>query len=163
MGQSITSHQAESFSTSTPARILVPVDGTDESGWGPSYVLNRARTGMAIEAILLYVAPPIRQWEVLKFRTESEIRQFFHERADIFLKRAAAPLLEAEVPVRSLFREIEPVQGILAVAEELGCSEIVLPKPGCWGIFSSRLPFQVKRHSRGIPVTLVSAGGLPQG
>lgn len=160
MGQAM----AVTESGSTGAiRFLLPVDATDRSLWAVSYVLRMAQQApRQPEVVLLFVAPPVRNWEVLKFRTESEIHQFFQERAEIFLSQAAGPLLAAGIRVYRVFREVEPVHGIPAIAEELGCSEIVMPKPECWGLFSSRLPFKVRREAHGTPVTLVSPEGMPQ-
>lgn len=143
-----------------PLRLLIPVDATPESMWAVSYALRRAQEGNAVEACLLYVAEPVRSWEVLKFRTEQEVRQHFQQRSAIFLHDAALPLEAAGVAHKEYFREANAVFGILDMAEELDCSEIVLPMPGWRVLYPNALGYRLQRAARNIPVTLVRAEGV---
>ncbi len=144
----------------SPQRLLVPIDGTEEALRSINYVLDKTRGGQPLEVVLLYAVAPVRSWEVLKFRTESEVRKFFQSKADIFLQEAADSLSPADIPVIKVFREVEPVDAINAVAEEYGCTEVVMPRPDYWGLLSSRLPFKVKKACH-TPVTLISSRGAP--
>lgn len=146
--------------STAPLRLLIPVDATPETLWAVRYALRRAQEGRAVETCLLYVAEPVRSWEVLKFRTEQEVRQHFQQRAAIFLRDAAVPLEAAGVAHTEHFREADAVFGILDVAEELDCSEIVLPMPGWRVLYPHAIGYRLQRAARSIPVTLVRAEGV---
>lgn len=140
-------------------RLLLPIDASDESRWGLQYALRLAATGMPLEVCLLYVAEPVRSWEVLRFYTEDEVRKHFQERSAIFLEAAAKSLADAGIACRTYFREADAVGGVIDVAEELNCSEIVVPRTRWLGLFPSGLgPKLIKRHCA-IPVTLIGVDG----
>lgn len=140
-------------------RLLIPIDATDESRWGLRYALRLTRTGTPLEVCLLYVAEPVRSWEVLRFYTEDEVRKHFQERSAIFLGEAAKTLSEAGITSRTYFREADAVGGVIDIAEELNCTEIVVPRTLWLGLFPSGLgPKLINRHCA-IPVTLINADG----
>lgn len=143
-------------------RLLIPIDATDESRWGLQYALRLARAGTQVEVCLLYVAEPMRSWEVLRFYTEDEVRRHFQARSAVFLEEAAKPLSDAGIACRTYFREADAVGGVIDMAEELNCSEIVVPKTHWLGIFPSGLgPKLINRHCA-IPVTLINADGATE-
>lgn len=140
-------------------RLLIPVDASNESRWGIHYALRLVREGARVEACLLYLAEPVRSWEVLRFYTEDEVRHHFQQRSAIFLEEAAQPLRDAGVACPTYFREADAVGGVIDMAEELNCSEIVVPRIHWLGVFPSGLgPKLIGRHCA-IPVTLVNADG----
>lgn len=141
------------------ARLLVPIDATEESRWGLQYALRLARSGPQVEVCLLFVAEPVRSWEVLRFYTEDEVRKHFQERSAVFLEEAAKPLREAGIACRTYFREADPVGGVIDMAEELNCSEIVVPRIHWFGLFPSGLGRKLINRHCAIPVTLISADG----
>lgn len=144
-------------------RILVPVNAHEDSRWGVQYALRRRQQGKRVEAILLNIAEPITQWEVLRFRTQQEIAQFQSERAQAFIEEAARPLMAGGVPYRGCFRQGEVAFTILDTAEELDCHEIVMPMPkkSWWGLCSRGAVRAVRRRQRNIPVVIVNSDGMP--
>lgn len=137
------------------ARLLLPVSA--ERSALPAMIRYAAEIharGPAVEAVLLHVAPPISQWEVLRFRTQQEVAEFQAERAQRFLDDATTQLAAAGVPSCSLFRRGDVVFTILDVAEEMQCSEIVLPAQarGVWRLLSGGVIRRLVRAQRKIPV-----------
>lgn len=158
----IMKHLSPDRPANAPLRLLIPVDAGDECRWGIQYALRLARQGARVEACLLYLAEPVRSWEVLRFYTEDEVRQHFQERSAIFLEEAAKPLRDAGVACRTYFREADAVGGVIDMAEELNCSEIVVPRTHWLGVFPSGLGRKlISRHCT-IPVTLVGADGATE-
>lgn len=152
-------HEISSHPSEKPVRLLIPIDATDQSRWGLKYASRLASSGTQLEVNLLFVAEPVRRWEVLRFYTEAEVAQHFHQRAVIFLEQAEAELIERGVSCRSFFREADSVGGVIDVAEELNCSEIVVPKIEWLGIFSSGLGQKLMNRRCNIPVKLINADG----
>lgn len=142
-----------------PHRLLIPIDATDASRRGLPYAIELARQKARVEVCLLYVVAPVRDWEVLRFRTEQEIHQHFQSRAECFLEEASAPLKAAGIPCSTCFREQEPVFGILDLAEQLDCTAIVLPQPDWLDFHGSSLVRRLRQARRPIPVILVDADG----
>lgn len=140
-------------------RLLIPVDATDESRWGLQYALRLAQSGLQIEVCLLFVAEPARNWEVLRFYTEDEVQRHFVERSEVFLGAAAKVLRNAGVACRTFFREADVVSGVIDMAEELDCSEIVVPRMHWLGIFPTGLGQKLVSRHCSIPVTLINADG----
>lgn len=143
--------------------LLLPIDATERSRWGIRYVLARHRSGQAVDAALLFVGEPITSWQVLRFRTHDEIARFQSLRAHYLLEDAAQPLARDAIPFRALFRQGEVVFEILDAAEQLDCSEIVLPAPHprLLTLLSRDVVREVLRRQRGIPVVTVDEDGIP--
>jgi hypothetical protein len=146
-------------------RLLLPIDASERSRWGIRYVLARHRAGQRVDAALLFVGEPITNWQVLRFRTHDEIARFQSQRAHYLLEEAAQPLTHNGIPFRALFREGEVVFEILDAAEQLDCSEIVLPAPPSrlLALLSGDVVREVLRQQRGIPVVTVDKDGIPNG
>lgn len=155
----IMKHLKPDYPANALVKLLIPVDATDESRWGLKYASRLAGTGIEVEVCLLFVAEPVRNWEVLRFYTEDEVRKHFQERSALFLEEAAKSLAEAGIACRTYFREADPVGGVIDMAEELNCSEIVVPRTHWLGLFATGLgPKLINRHCT-IPVTLINADG----
>ncbi|MDP3539775.1 MAG: universal stress protein [Azonexus sp.] len=155
----IMKHLKPDSPANTFVRLLIPIDASDESRGGILYASHLARAGIQVEACVLFIAEPVRSWEVLRFYTESEVRKHFQERSALFLKDAAKSLSEAGINCRTYFREAEAVSAVIDLAEELGCSEIVVPRIHRLGLFPSGLgPKLINRHCT-TPVTLINADG----
>lgn len=140
-------------------RLLIPIDASEESRWGLRHAALLAATGRAVDICLLFVAEPVRSWEVLRFYSEDEVRQHFQQRATIFLDEAAEMLHQVGLPCRRFFREADPVGGILDLAEELQCTTIVVPAKHCLGLFPTGLGRKLLNRKGTIPITLVGADG----
>lgn len=155
----IMKHLSPEYSAQAQVRLLIPIDATDESRWGLVYASRLASSGVQVEVCLLFVAEPVRNWEVLRFYTEDEVRKHFQERSAIFLGEAEKTLSEAGITCRTYFREADAVGGVIDMAEELNCSEVVVPRIQWLGLFPSGLgPKLINRHCT-IPVTLIKADG----
>ena len=146
-------------------RLMLPIDATERSRWGIRHVLARHHAGEALDVALLFVGEPVTDWQVLRFRTHAEIARFQAERARCFLEEAAQPLAGHGIPCRTLFREGEVVFEILDAAEQLNCSEIILPKPPprLLKLLSADVVRAVLRHRRSAPVVIVDKYGFPNG
>lgn len=140
-------------------RLLIPLDATVESRWGLKYALRLAGSGAQLEVNLLFVAEPVRNWEVLRFYTEDEVRKHFQARSVIFLEKAAQELAEIGIHCRTYFREADAVGGVIDLAEELNCSEIVVPRTHWLGLFPSGLGLKLINRHCAIPVRLINADG----
>lgn len=144
----------------TAARLLIPIDATDESRWGLRHAIRRAEQGAPVEVCLLCVAEPVRNWEVLRFYTEEEVRRHFQERSAIFLEEAAQALRAAGIPCQALFREADDTaRAVVDLAEQLECSEIVVPRTLCLGLFPCGLAHRLVRRHGAIPVTQTREDG----
>lgn len=141
------------------AKLLIPIDATDKSRWAINYAIRLAQAGAAIEVCLLYIIEPVKNWEVLRFHTEQEVRQRFDERSAIFLAEAADALSAAGIPCHRYCREDELILGILTFAEEKGCSEIVVPRTKLFGLFPYGLATKLASKSTNVPVVLTTEDG----
>lgn len=142
-----------------PHRLLIPIDATEASRRGVAHAIALARQAERVEVCLLYVVAPVRDWEVLRFRTEQEIHQHFQSRAERFLEDASAQLKAAGIPCKACFREQEPVFGILDLAEQLECTAIVLPRPDWLDFRGNSLVRRLRQARRPTPLILVDADG----
>lgn len=141
-------------------KLLIPVDATAECHWPIQYAIRCGAAGTPLEVHLLTVIELPRQWEVLRFHSEQEIRQRFEERAAIFLAEAAASLAAAGIAAHRHCREDETVRGILNFAEELGCTEIVVPRLTFLGLFADGLAPKLTARRPRVPVVQVTADGV---
>lgn len=125
------------------------------------YAVQRHLEGTAIEVVLLNVGELITQWQVLRFRTQQEIAQFQSERAQAFIDEASQLLAAENIPYTGVFRQGDVVFSILDVAEELDCTEIVLPKTenSVASVFSRKVVAEVQQRQRDIPVVVVDCDG----
>jgi hypothetical protein len=146
-------------------RLLIPVDATERSRWGLRYAQARHRAGEHVDAALLYVAEPITNWQVLRFRTQEEVARLQSERGQFLLEDAALALRQAGIPHQTVFREGEPTFHMLDVAEQLDCNEIVLPEPPprLLALLSRDRVRDVLRQQRHIPVVTVNEYGTTNG
>ena len=145
-------------------KLLLPVDATARSRWGIQYAKTCRQDGRDVAAALLFVAEQVTSWQVLRFRTQEEIRRFQAERANHLLVDAARSLEQAGVPVQVQYREGDIAFHIVDVAEQLECDEIVLPLPHPrWArLISLDIAREVLRRQRSVPVTLVDTLGIPE-
>lgn len=144
---------------SQKTKLLIPIDATEESRWAIHYAIRRARAGTSVEVYLLYIVEPVKNWEVLRFHTEQEVRQRFEERSAFFLEEAAQALLAAGIPCHRFSREDELVHGIQAFAEEKGCTEIVVPRLAFFGLFPYGIGAKLASKRSNVPVVLTTEDG----
>ena len=65
----------------------------------------------------------------------------------------------AGIPCRTYFREQEPALGIRDLAEQLECTEIVLPRPDWFDLPARSIVRRLKQAAGAIPVILIDAEG----
>lgn len=147
----------------TPCRLLLPVNADDASRHALAYALRRHADGDAVEVVLLHVAEPVTQWQVLRFRTPAEVDAFQAARAQAFLDAASQPLVQAGISCRGFFRQGPVVASILDLADELACDEIVLPLPesGWLRLLGRDTVRVIRQRQRGVPVITVDREGRP--
>jgi len=154
--------QAEMHPSRAPAvRLLIPVDGTDESQWTLQYALAQHRD-RPVEVHLLVVAEPVTSFHVLRFRTQREVAEFQEKIARWLLEDAAEKLRTAGISVRTHFREGAMPNQIVEAAEQLGCGQIVLPSPPLRLLdpLARGLARTVQRRVRSVPVITVNREGF---
>lgn len=142
-------------------RLLIPINANEDSRWGIDYALQLHCAGQPVEVCLLNVGESIAQWEVLRFLTQAEITRFQSERAQSFIDEVSHSLLEQGIPCRGFFRQGSVIDSILDAAEELECTEIVMPRPhkGLLSMLSRDIVGVVMRKIRDIPLVLVGNAG----
>lgn len=142
-------------------RLLVPIDASEEAHWSLRHAIRLAASGAAVEVSLVYVAEPVDNWEVLRFRTRDEVRRHFAERASIFLAQATAELAAAGIPSQSSVHEAEASNGLADLASELHCSEIIVPHCRWLGVFPYGPWHRLARQTGRVPVIEIGADGAP--
>jgi nucleotide-binding universal stress UspA family protein len=156
---------SESNATAKAMHLLVPIDATPRSRWGIQYAVWQHRAGRQVEVSLLHVVEPLmRRFDTLRFRTEREIAEFRAEHAKRLLDDAALPLRENKIVHVAYIREGNVVFEILDCAEQLDCSEIVLPSPppGWMKFFTQNIVLRVLRKQRRVATVIVNEHGLPE-
>ena len=142
-----------------PHKLLIPIDATDAVNCAINYAVRRAAEGTAVEVHLLYITEPVHAWEVLKFRTRQEVLEHFRQRSEIFLAKAGKALAAAKIPHREQYLESDAIDGILTVAQESGCTEIVLPEKTRMGVFAYKVTSKLRASTTDIPVVLAQEDG----
>jgi len=144
-------------------RILVPVDGSDDSLLAVREVIREARTSSRVEIHLLNVQPRIFPEETLVFMPVEKIDSYYYERGVEALVPAETLLREAALPFVS-HRLVGPVaETILKKQRELECDAIVMSTQGHGRIMGALLGSVSAKvlHMAQVPVTLVKNATAP--
>jgi len=150
----------EAPASQSVSRLLIPITRTRQSG-ATAYAVRRAATGGRIEACLLHVEEALGPWQLLKYFRSGELTT--RRLIEPVLESASAELLQANVPHAAYLRSGAVVFAILDAAEELNCTEIVVPAPGrgWWQLFANDTVAALCARQRGIPVVVVAPDGGP--
>ena len=145
-------------------KLLLPVDATERSRWSIAYALALHQSKTPMEVHLLFVAEPITNLHVLRFRTRGEIAAFQRQYGQWQLDDAMAPLRQSDIPVCAHFREGDIAFEIVDCAEQVGCDCIVLPKPQPrWmRLLGGDVVREVLEKSVTVPVLTVDRKGMMQ-
>ena len=158
------SEQPGNAKSDAPAllKLLLPVDATERSRWSIGYVMALHKGKHPLEVHLLFVAERITAWQVLRFRTQSEIAAFQRQYGQAQLEDAMMPLRHSGIVTRTHYREGNIAFEILDCAEELGCDRIVLPLPHPrWTrLLNGDVVREVLKQSHAIPVVTVDRQGV---
>ncbi len=142
-------------------RLLLPIDATDKSKLSLAYVKMRHQRGEPLEVCLLNVGEPVKDLEVLRFRTRKEMAEFQQERAQFILAEAAETLASLGIAQQAYFCVGEIPEAIQFAASHLQCDAIVLPEPHpAWQHFFRRdnVRALIARHKH-VPVIMVDDTG----
>jgi len=117
--------------------------------------------GRPVEVCLLHVKESPGHWELLFNLGRSEAH--FERRTEDAMTKAALPLRQQEIPYAAYLRSGAVVFSILDAAEELDCSEIVVPMPRTgWGrLFSREVVKTLLVRQRFAAVITVTGEGQP--
>ena len=138
-------------------RILVPVDGSDDSLQAVRAAIDQAKSSSGAKIHLLNVQPRIFSEETLNFMPVEKIDTCYFEWGSKALAPAEKLLLEAGLPFVS-HRLVGPVaETILEKQRELGCDSIVMSTQGHGRIVGALLGSISAKvlHMAQVPVTLV--------
>ncbi|MGZ8203061.1 MAG: universal stress protein [Burkholderiales bacterium] len=107
------------------ARVLLPVDGSDNALRAVRHVADRFTSGHALEAHLLHVRRPFSR-HIARFVSWRNRASYHREQAERSLERARVLLRQAGVPFTEHVELGERAETITRVAKEIGASEIVM-------------------------------------
>lgn len=138
-------------------RLLIPIAAATKNAPGIDYARRCRNAGWPIEACLLHVIAPVDAWQVLRFLKQAEVVRFQEQRAADCLLRHAALLAAEDIPFRTIVRRGRLIESIVGVADELDCSEVVVPAPSrsVWGCSNNRLVAGLARNGLVKPLTLM--------
>lgn len=137
------------------ARILVVLRGFDDADRICEYVCLRAKSDPGLSVSLLFLVPLIRDWHVLQFRTEAEVRRHLWKRGEAILADAAGMLRKRDISTSVLIRDSVQIDDAFSVAEEANCSEIVIRLPPWHERLFGCDELHLKRAARGHRVHLI--------
>ncbi|HEV8261764.1 MAG TPA: universal stress protein [Burkholderiales bacterium] len=139
-------------------RILVPVDGSDDSLQAVREAICQAKSPSGAKIHLLNVQPRIFSEETMIFTPVEKIDTYYYERSGKALAPAEKLLVEAGLPFVS-HRLVGPVaETILEKQRQLGCDSIVMYTHGhgrVMGALLGSISAEVL-HMAQVPVTLVT-------
>ena len=138
-------------------RILVPVDGSANSGRAVSYAMRLARIDPAAEIHLLNVQPAIASGEVRRLIGDDIIEKFQRSEGEKALESATQLLAGMAVPYKTHVAVGPAAESIARYAQELHCDAIVMGTRGLGTIAGMVLGSVATKvlHLVVIPVTLV--------
>lgn len=141
-------------------RFLLPIDATDKSHLGLTYVLKQHRQGKAVEVCLLNVGDIEKNLEVVCMHTHQEMVEFQEERAQFLLSDAAQQLKEQGIAHQAFFCAGHIPDAIEFAASHLDCDAIVLPEPHpAWQHLFRRDNVRAVVAKTRIPIIVVDASG----
>ncbi|MFO1351750.1 MAG: universal stress protein [Gammaproteobacteria bacterium] len=139
-------------------KILIAVDGSDNSNRAVQYVIAMAQRNIPLELHILNVeAPAIHYGEIDVYVGKDKLEKMQREAGERALQPARALLDAAGVPYQAHVFIGEAGKSIAEQASQLGCDEIVMGTRGL-GALSTLLLGSVATkviHHAHVPVTLV--------
>lgn len=144
-------------SPSATARLLIPVKRPGDARPAVAYALSRSIGGERVEVALLHVEGVPSAWH----HEHAESRVPARQNAKGLFERAARMLESGEVEFAVYVRSGPVAFSILDAAEQLDCSEIVVPAPA-WPLarfWSRQIVDALVAGPRSIPLVLVNRRG----
>jgi nucleotide-binding universal stress UspA family protein len=136
--------------------VLIPVDGSRRSDIAVEWVVRQARIGQVAKIHLLNVQPPLGGY-ISGFVPRRERDAFRREQGQTALAGARRLLDQAALGYTVHIRIGEPVEAIVAAAEELGAEEVVVGANGVGLLGAIQIHSFVNRLIRqsAVPVSVV--------
>ena len=136
-------------------KVLLPVDGSDQSGRAIDFFLTHIRQIGPVKAVLLHVHPASESRALAMHR--DVVRADLHRVAEEVLAEPRRRLDTAGIPYKQRLELGEIAQTIVNVAREEGCAHIIMGTRGQGGIMGLVLGSVATNvlYLTDVPVTLV--------
>jgi nucleotide-binding universal stress UspA family protein len=144
-------------------KILLPVDGSDESLDAVRHALHLIREGLQASLVLANVQEPASLYELLRAHDAEVIESVSHGAGVHSLEAASAMCTAAGVDFEAEIATGEPAHTLHDIAERLGCDMVVMGARGKGGTRGTRLgsTAHAMLHDAALPVTIVRHAELP--
>ena len=138
-------------------KILVPVDGSAESLAAVHHALQLVRDGLRASLLLANVQEPASLYELLRVHDADVIESIAREAGEHLVQQAATLCSAAGVDHELEVARGEPAHALLDIAEDEGCTMIVLGARGKGETAGGRLGSVAHAllHDARMPVTVV--------
>ena len=138
-------------------KILVPVDGSAESLAAVRHALQLVREGLRASLLLANVQEPAGLYELLRVHDAEAIEQIAREAGEHLLADAVALCSAAGVDHEIEVARGEPIHALIDIAEDEGCTMIVVGAHGKGESEGRRLGSVAHAllHDAALPVTVV--------
>ena len=135
-------------------KLLIPVDGSENSLRALSYVIKRAAADKRLRIYVLNVQPALPP---SFFVTRTMIKNHYEANSTESLVRARRALAKAHLTAEVVVRIGAPAETILNFARRKGCAEIVMGTRGLGSVKGLLLGSITTKviHSTRVPVTVV--------
>ncbi len=135
-------------------KVLVPIDGSDNSARALAYALKRVMTDKGLRICLLNVQPPLPP---SLFVTRAMIAEHHESKSKEALARARRVLMKRRLGADITVRIGEPAETIVSFARSKHCREIVMGTRGLGGLKGLLLGSVTTKviHLARVPVTVV--------
>lgn len=142
-------------------KILVPVDGSRESLAAVRHALQLVRGGLKASLLLANVQEPASLYELLRVHDAEAIEQIAREAGEHLLAEAVALCGAAGVDHEIEVARGEPIHALLDIAEDEGCTMVVVGAHGQGESEGRRLGSVAHAllHDAALPVTVVRSPG----
>ena len=144
---------------SAAPRLLIPVKRPGDARQAISYAISRCTDGGSVEVALLHVESVAARWPVGD--GERSVQAVAQQASAALFARASQMLERCQIEFAVYVRSGPVVFSILDAAEELDCSEIVVPAPArpLARLWSQRVVDALLAGQRSIPVVTVDKRG----
>jgi nucleotide-binding universal stress UspA family protein len=142
-------------------KILVPVDGSRESLAAVRHALQLVRSGLKASLLLANVQEPASLYELLRVHDAEAIERIAREAGEHLLAEAVALCGAAGVDHEIEVARGEPIHALLDIAEDEGCTMVVVGAHGQGESEGRRLGSVAHAllHDAALPVTVVRSPG----
>jgi|SRR5581483_10901630 len=139
-------------------RMLIAIDGSENSRRAVDHVLHLARAGCRPHDVhVLNVQPPIPFADIKRFIGQDAINAYYHDEGAKALASARAVLDPSDVPHTFHIAVGAPAETVVNYAREHQCGQIILGCRGLSGLSGLLLGSVASKvlHLAHVPVTLV--------